>query len=190
MAEKGEEMSERPHIRGATILMSSGGYFDYDNPENSPVMIEDIARGLANTCRFGGQCPQFYSVAEHSVLMARHLFAAHGSSIAYNALMHDAAEALIGDIPKPMKEILPDYQALERRVELFLSTAFQYPRKKGEIVAEWDIRMLAAEQIQVMGNSHEWHHTYGRSPAPVKIEFWSPERACVEFLMTYERLKP
>jgi hypothetical protein len=178
-------MEVSPHIEGPTILLSSGVYFNYETPASSDFSIYDIAKGLSNTCRFGGQCQRFYSVAEHSVLMSRCV--AH--SLAFEALMHDAAEAFICDIPKPLKMMLPDYRRIEARVEQAVSVRFGYPSAMTSSVKEMDIRMLAAEQLQVMGNSYQWHHTHGLSPAPVTIEFWEPERAAREFLERFRELR-
>lgn len=53
-------------IRGATILTVDGRYFDFDAPDAGGITLNAVARGLANTVCFGGQCERFYSVAEHS----------------------------------------------------------------------------------------------------------------------------
>ena len=178
------EQAAMPHISGPTILLSSGAYFNYETPWLSDFTIRDIAKGLSNTCRFGGQCPRFYSVAEHSVLMS-HCVA---DEFAFEALMHDAAEAFICDMPKPLKMLLPDYRLVEDRVEAAVATRFGFPEKKTPAVKEMDIRMLAAEQQQVMGNSHTWHHTHGLSAAPITVQFWSPQEAETEFLSQFYAL--
>jgi uncharacterized protein len=179
-------MNQMPHINGPTILLSSGVYFNYEHPDQSAFSIGDIAKGLSNTCRFGGQCPRFYSVAEHCVLMSDCVPA----DLAFEALMHDAAEAFICDMPKPLKMLLPDYKVVEGRVEAAMAARFQIPAKMTPAVKEMDIRMLAAEQQQVMGNSHKWHHTHGLEAAPVKVEFWSPEMAEMQFLARFKELAP
>ncbi len=60
---------KNPGVRDATIILRSGMYFDYENPTEDTICIEDIAWGLANTCRFGGQSLEFYSVAQHYSMM-------------------------------------------------------------------------------------------------------------------------
>lgn len=174
------------NINRSTIALSSGAYFDFSCPNLSTdnLSIQDIARGLANTCRFGGQCNGFYSVAEHSVLVSR--IAPIGFE--YEALMHDAGEAVLGDIPKPLKQLLPDYMALERQVDASLAASFDFQYPKSSEVKKLDYMMLAAEQIQVMGNSDIWALTHGVAPANVKVEFWSPEVAYREFMRRYEEV--
>src|SRR5207248_1661023 len=68
-------------------------------PRAEDICIEDIAHGLAMTCRYGGQCLRFYSVSEHSVLVSRLV----APEFAREALLHDASEAYIGDMIRPLK---------------------------------------------------------------------------------------
>ena len=89
-------------------MLQSGAWFDFLDPESSDFAIEDIAAGLSNICRYAGQCSGFYSVAEHSLLVSEVAF-----DHAYAALMHDAAEAFIGDVTRPLKQLLPDFKRIE-----------------------------------------------------------------------------
>ncbi|MEP2977997.1 MAG: hypothetical protein ABJO86_00840 [Lentilitoribacter sp.] len=177
-------MNTMTHINGPTILLSSGVYFNYEQPHTSDFSIIDIAKGLSNTCRFGGQSPRYYSVAEHCVLMSRVV----GHAFSFEALMHDAAEAFICDMPKPLKQLLPDYKVVEDRVEAAICERYNLPVKISSSVKNMDIRMLAAEQTQVMGNSHDWAHTHGLEAAPVTIEFWEPLEAYAKFLERFKQL--
>lgn len=102
--------------------------------------------------------------------------------------MHDAAEAFIGDIPKPLKQLLPDYQAIEAATERAVAQRFSLSHPMPQVVKDIDIRMLGAEQLQVMDNLDEWHFTYGLEPADVTIRFWSPDEAARRFLDRYFHL--
>lgn len=86
-------------------------FYPFD-PKPEQVFIEDIARGLANTCRWGGQIHTFYSVAQHSVEVSKRC--------TYRAkpwgLLHDAAEAYINDLPSPVKAGLPEYKKMENKI--------------------------------------------------------------------------
>ena len=139
-----------PRIRtatGPTILLASGHYFDLLDPAHSRFTLGDIAQGLANTCRFAGQCSRFYSVAEHSF----HASFIVPDDLALAALMHDAAEAFIGDVTSPLKSLLPDYKRIERAIEAVIAERFglgdacDHPAIK-----QADLRMLASEQAQLM----------------------------------------
>ncbi len=89
------------------------------------ICIEDIAHALANTCRWGGHTFHFYSVAQHCCEMAEQAkLRGHTASQCLSVLMHDASEAYIGDIPKPIKRLLPEYRTLEEAVVAAIDAHF------------------------------------------------------------------
>lgn len=91
------------------IRTRSGRILDPANPKPESININDIAHALSQTCRWGGQCKSFYSVAQHSLHVVSMLPAEHKLA----GLLHDASEAYFCDLPKPLKVLLPDYQKLE-----------------------------------------------------------------------------
>src|SRR2546423_8158727 len=101
------------------IMLHSGRLFDLANPETSEITVEDIAHGLAHTCRYAGQCDGFYSVAEHSVLVSQVV-----SFAKLAALFHDAAEAFIGDVSGPLKRLLSEYRTIEKSIALAIFECF------------------------------------------------------------------
>lgn len=139
-------------IQGPTILLQSGKYFSFTEPAACEFTIEDIAHGLSNICRFTGQSQNFYSVAEHSVHCSHLVPAAD----ALEGLMHDAAEAFIGDVSRPLKQLLPDYKVIEERVEHAIAERFglRYPWPPS--VKHTDAKMLRAEQHQLMQCDDDW----------------------------------
>lgn len=171
-------------VVGPTILLHSGNYFDLLDPENSDFSIEDVAQGLSLTCRFTGQCRRFYSVAEHSV----HMSYAVPAEYAYEALMHDAAEAFIGDVSKPLKDLLPEYRAIEKRIEAAVFARFNVRQPMPPCIKEYDIRMLATEQQQIMRNNDGWDYTRGREALPIKLSGWGPGYAREQFLARFHAL--
>lgn len=173
------------HARGPTIMLASGRLFDLLDPLSSEFGIEDIAHGLANVCRYAGQCRSFYSVAEHSLLVSETVDRYH-----FEALLHDAAEAFIGDITRPLKKLLPDYRKIEAGIEDAVAERFGLDRAAKATIKEADLRVLAAEQEQVMASGcADWAKEAGILPAPVTVRSLSPIDAKTAFLRRYEALR-
>lgn len=152
------------------------------DPRADEVDIRDIAHSLAMQCRYGGHSLRFYSVAEHSVHMARRVSPAN----AMWALLHDAAEAYLADVPSPLKRHLPGYKEAEARVMAAVCEHFDLPPEMPAEVHEADGRILADEIHQNMAPM-EWHmrHT---NPLGVELQFWDPGRAEIYFMDTFRRL--
>ena len=167
-------------VHGPTILLRSGVYLDLLEPEKCSFTIDDIAQGLAHVCRFAGQCEVFYSVAEHSVHVSHLVPPEH----AYAGLMHDAAEAFIGDVTKPLKTLLPEYKAIEQRIETAIFERFDVP-VPGAAVKHADMVMLGAEQRQLMHNGDDWYGTAGDGNPPVVIRALAPISAKDVFLRRF-----
>jgi hypothetical protein len=165
---------------GPTILLHSGSYFDLLDPAGSTFTLGDIAHGLGNTCRFAGQCNSFYSVAEHC-WHASHLVP---DNLRFAALMHDAAEAFIGDVTRPLKSLLPDYKAIEKNIEAVIDEQFALGGLAGhEIVKRADLQMLAAEQRQLMpAHADEWACLAGIDVPGINWRGWSPTEAAAQWL--------
>jgi uncharacterized protein len=178
-------MNERAkYITGPTILLQSGKYFDLLNPEKSEFTIEDIAHGLSNTCRFAGQCRKFYSVAEHCVLAS--YFVEPGYEL--DALLHDASEAFVGDVTRPLKELLPDYKNIEGEVSRAIIRRYEVWRTESQPVKTIDLILLATEQQQLMLNNDSWECIVDTPPLQIGIECWDPGYAKMRFLERYYHL--
>lgn len=149
------------------------------DPAPGEVHIEDIAHALAMQCRYGGHCERFYSVAEHCVLMARSVSPAN----AMWALMHDAAEAYLADVPRPLKRHLPGYKEAEANVMAAICERFDLPEEMPAEVHEADSRILADEIVQNM-RPMAWHKKHA-NPLGVTLEFWTPEEAEDQFLAMF-----
>ncbi len=181
-------------IKGPTILLGSGSYFDFEAPDAAELTIEDIAYGLAYACRFAGQCVQrstgrrvFYSVAQHCVEMSRR----GPPELAFDLLMHEAGEATCGDMTGPLKSLCPDYKAVEKRCEAAALARFGVSMADPAAVKLWDLRMLATERRDLLPwKGEEWAVTGGAEPLPEPIEPWAPDVAAVEFLIRYYLLAP
>lgn len=130
-----------------TIGTFGGGAFDLCAPRHDQVNILTIAHGLSNLCRFTGQTCEFYSVAQHSVMVSHLVPREH----ALAGLLHDAAEAYVGDVSSPLKALLPDYRAIEREVERAVLRHFGLEPTLPPCVKLADMVALRTEQRDLMG---------------------------------------
>jgi len=171
------------------ILTCSGRYFDFLTPEECSVGIEEIAHALSHICRFGGHVREFYSVAQHSVLVSQVLCLSDSQSRQKAGLMHDAAEAFIGDITSPLKQLLPEYKVIEKRVESAIFSAFGIPYPLPCGVKHADLVLLATEQRDLMpAHDDEWALLRGVEPLPAQIVPLNSKQAFTAFMQRYEEL--
>lgn len=144
------DFSKNPLYAGNHIRTASGIYINVFKIEEQSdrIYIEDIAHALSMQCRFSGHIQTFYSVAEHSLHVAS--LVPHKHKLA--ALLHDASEAYLVDIPAPIKPGLPQYKEIEDRVMHMIAKVydFQYPFAKevkdadyAALKFEWDNYMLS-----------------------------------------------
>lgn len=149
----------------SSIRTFTGNYIDISNIEPDKFRIEDIAHSLSQQCRFAGHLPKFYSVAQHSVMCARR--ASKDNMLA--ALLHDASEAYLLDIPKPFKNMLPDYMLLEENLMQALANKFGFAWPLPQEVKDIDVVML----------EYEW---YGVMLGEFEVDVWEPSSAKQEFI--------
>jgi hypothetical protein len=172
------------------------------HPTPDQIDIFDIAQGLSNSCRWGGQIRYFYSIAQHSVFV---------SSICHPenklcALLHDASEAYLGDMVKPLK-YLPEMEPF-RKFEKMLSGAIATyvginTLEKNEEVDDADQVMMSLEALRLRGVKPTWAQVILKERTPNLLmdnikwdynsgflgEFWTPEKAFGIFLKMYFDLK-
>jgi hypothetical protein len=168
---------------GPTIQTSSGTYFDFIDPDSSEFTIEDIAHALAHICRFTGHVRTFYSVAQHCVLGSFLVPPEHARAF----VLHDAAEAFLGDVSSPLKQLLPDYKGIEARVEAAVLKRFGLPPVLPLCIKAADLVMLATEKRDLMPRSDgpKWEVLQGYHPLPERIIPWGPEHAREMYLTRF-----
>jgi hypothetical protein len=155
------------------------GSFDPSNPVTGDVNLMDIAHALSMTCRYGGACHSFYSVAEHAWLVSDLVFKATGSAEAgLLALHHDDAEAYIHDLRRPIKNALiysPNaggkgaeiFSSLEDRIMVVISEALLLPAMRPEwakAIKDADNALLAAEMRYFWPGDKEAEKIQKRTP--------------------------
>lgn len=148
------------------ILTSTGKHFDLIDPQPEMINILDIAHGLSNCCRFAGHSRYFYSVAQHSTLASQ--IVPEGFEL--EALLHDASEAYLGDVTRPLKQLLPNYRAIEKKVEAAIRAAFGLPSIQSDAVGHADRVMLATERRDLMpDDASEWPSLHAITPMDKRI---------------------
>ena len=128
------------------IRTSSGIYVNVVNPKPEMICIEDIAHALSMQPRFGGHLPVFYSVAQHSVLTCMLVDEPHRLS----ALLHDASEAYLLDIPSPVKKHLSNYKDIEHNLMTVIAEKFGFQWPLSDEVKKADQTMLEREWHEIM----------------------------------------
>lgn len=117
--------TQKPH---PWIETHTGQRIDLIAPKASTIRLPDIAHALSSICRFTGHTRAFFSVAEHS-LLAEAVARTYRATIRLRllCLMHDDAEAYVGDVARPLRTLLPRHKSIERRVHIAISSAFSIP---------------------------------------------------------------
>jgi hypothetical protein len=185
-------------ITGDWMQTASGRKF-YPGVAEQDFNVHDLAKGLSNYCRYGGQCAEFYSVAEHSLLVSqqveRSLHKAiwnngdeHIAAVAYQALWHDATEALMGDMTRPWKKRLPEFMKLEAELWAQLAKFLDTPVMLHPLVKHHDNTVLMAEaHVLHVEPPEPWGIRF--TPADVVIRCLPPVQARAEFLSRHFSLR-
>lgn len=123
----------------------SGRKLDLYNIQPSDIDIFDIAHSLSRQCRFSGHCVEFYSVAQHSLRVAELL----PMELKMVGLLHDAAEAYIGDITRPVKEMFPGIEVVEKAIWRSIAKRWCLPAELPQEVIDADNLVLQAERVEL-----------------------------------------
>jgi len=184
-------------FNGITRIQTHLGLaFDLDAPRADQIEIEDIAHALSNVCRYNGHCAWHYSVAQHSVYVAE-LVHATAPELALVGLLHDAAEAYIGDWTSPLKQLFKRVAiavlGIEHDIEKAIGARFGVDLvTRNKLIKSADLITLADEKAALFGPSPRpnWAESSGFAPATPSgrvVERLSPEQAKARFLEAFER---
>lgn len=152
------------------------------DPRVEDIRLMDIAHALSNLCRFTGHCQQFYSVAQHSVLVSQNV----PIEDAKWGLLHDASEAYLADLSRPVKNFSAlgtEYKKLEERLMLVVCAKFKLAPAMPLSVHKADDVLLMTEKRDVLsahGHLPKWREI--AEPLTKHIECWTPRLAEHMFL--------
>lgn len=184
-----EPPSEPAPRAGDWMQTHTGRQFWPVDPRADEIDILDIAHALSHLCRFAGHCRCLYVVGDHSVRVSR-LAPAHDRMIALAGLLHDATEAYVVDVPRPLKRFLPGYAEIEARVARCVERRFDL--ETGILdhpsIKHWDEVLLATEARDLMGGQSAGKWLLRAQPLPERIEPLLPWHARETFLERFEEL--
>ena len=170
----------------STILTNEGHYFEFDHPEKHFYSIFEIAHALSNLCRFTGHVREFYSVAQHSVYVSLLC----PPELAMCGLLHDASEAYLGDVASPLKRLLGDYKAIEKRVEQAICAAYKLPFPLPPEVKHADMRLLITEKRDLLPSPSQDQNIWPDfEPMQKRIRPMTPHEAERFFIYRYADLR-
>ena len=174
-----------PARRGDWMQTYTGRAFWPLDPRPEEVDPVDVAHALAHLCRYGGHVRRFYSVAEHCVLMS--LAVTPENALA--ALLHDATEAYLVDLPRPIKRHMPGYRDAEAVLWRAVAARFGLPEELPAEVHEADSRILVNERDALMAPPPRTWGLEHLEPLPLsRIVGWSPPLAERFYLARLEAL--
>lgn len=169
----------------AWIQTYSGRRFTPTNPNPDAIVIQDIAHSLSMQCRFSGHVKRFYSVAQHSVLVS---YICNYEDALWG-LMHDATEAYLVDVPRPLKRSgqFDAYLAFEAKMQKAVCQRFGLPEAEPPSVKRADTILLATEARDLMAPLRsDWVQDV--NPLPFKIDPLGPKEAKDLFMKRFFEL--
>ena len=171
-------------IPAGQIITYTGHYINPLDPDPDDIHLEDVAHALSLICRFTGHVKHFYSVAQHSVHVSENV----PKKDALWGLLHDASEAYLADLARPIKHMpgLGDvYRECEARLQAAICKRFDLPEKEPESIKDADILLLHTEQTYLMPNTPERHKA---EETLRELSAWEPWLAKERFLKRYAEL--
>lgn len=172
------------------VTTVSGNLVHFLDPRPGEIIIEDIAHALSHQCRFGGHTREFYSVAQHSHLVS--WLVADGArgrvrEMCLAGLLHDAAEAYVVDIPRPVKRLFPEYKSLADAMTAHIFRLYGLDMKMLDLVKLYDTIALVTEGRDLI-DKWAFQTDFGVEPLPTKIHPMPAYEAKRHFLNRFHEL--
>lgn len=159
---------------GFFLQTRSGHAFYPKEGKITTIVIDDIAHALSNICRFNGHCRNFYSVAEHSVLVSKivRLMWPDDFDAIWAGLLHDATEAYVGDVTTPLKVTMPKFMELEDKIGHDIAKTFKikWDKRTVERVKTADMIALSTEAHELFPDVSQWGSIKSYEPIPALLE--------------------
>lgn len=166
-------------FRGHWMQTYTGRKFYPTAPEPEDIDPTDIAHALSMLCRYNGHVDRFYSVAEHCVHLSNYVAPEH----ALWALLHDATEAYVGDMVRPLKVQIPEYVEVEDRLMVAVADRFAlFGHSMPAPVKEADTRILLDERATLSPNTQYAWDVDNFEPLGVHITGWDPQYAEARYI--------
>lgn len=166
------------------ITTFTGKAFDPTNPVVADIDVRDIAHALSMLCRANGHVKNFYTVGQHSIACYKEAKArGYSERIMYGCLLHDASEAYLSDITRPIKPMLPEYLKVEEKLQTAIWNKYlvtPLTKEEERLVFEVDDDMLAYEFKYLM--PRELSDRYNNIVREHDLSFVSPESVEKEFI--------
>jgi hypothetical protein len=160
------------------ILTVTGKRFDLFESDADMIDPRDISHSLANLCRFNGHTREFYSVAQHSFIVAELIPEEHKLA----ALLHDATEAYLGDMIRPLKQWMSAYQDFEYLIWWRVCERFDIAPELPDCIHQADMIALATERRDLMPTDPAiWDCLVGIEPMVETIRPWTATEARLTF---------
>ena len=166
----------------------TGAKFTPLDPQINEIHIEDIAHSLSLMCRANGHIEYFYSVAQHSLNCAAEAKArGFTARVQLVCLIHDAGEAYISDITRPVKQYLHEYKKIEEKLQQTIFTKFlgeTPPETELALVNQIDNDMLVNE-LDLLITKKKLYSSIPKLKSEPSFEFRNQKEVENEFLKTY-----
>jgi len=197
-AERQKVLEEQQRKTAYTQTFSGRRFYPYE-PRTSDIAIADIAHALSYQCRYSGHCRQFYSVAQHSVIVSYLV----SKPNAFEGLMHDSQEAYVSDVASPIKKVVPEFAVFEQKIWSVIAERFGIKEELchevktvDKLVCKWEYERFLNPMVEEdeYWPPYQWTKNvdFSHDPEPIIDEYmshgWSPDEAEQRFMTRFHEL--
>lgn len=170
--------------RGPAMQLFSGKPFFPLDPKAEDICIGDIAEALSKLCRYNGHIREFYSVAQHSVILSYLV----PEEDALTALLHDATEAYVGDMVRPLKSLFPEFSEIEHKIWEVIAQKYHLKTEFPASIKDHDFRICFTERRDLLNYTGETDWGDEMTPHDITITAQAPHTASFSFHKRFDYL--